>query len=180
MQLLGKIQRFFRCPSGFKWFDITDREQFVKDTFEYMNNYCFFGLDNADEIPASHKYAQKAVIKCPVDVEVYDKSGKLVYTINDGTELDETNNLGRFICRYDPKLGDYIKIIYLNDSNNYTLKTIGRDSGIVSIETAKTVSDSEVEAKKITGLPIEKNGIITVDLKKTNMKMIVTETTKKG
>ena len=149
----------------FKWFDITDREQFVKDTFKYMNDNCFFGLDNADKIPDAHKYAQKAVIKCPVDVEVFDKSGKLVYTINDGTELDETNNLGRFICRYDPKFGDYIKIVYLNDSNNYTLKTIGRDSGNVSIETAKTVSDSKVEAKKITGLPIEKNGIITVDLK---------------
>ena len=150
--------------AGFKWFDITDREQFVKDTFKYMNDNCFFGLDNADEIPEAHRFAQKAVIKCPVDVEVYDNSGILVYTVQDGSEQDVTNELGRFVCKYDPKLGEYIKIICLNDRDNYHLKTVGRDAGNVSIESAKAVSETEVETAKITGLPIEKNGVINVDL----------------
>ena len=146
---------------GFKWFDITDREQYVKDTFDYMNNYCFFGLDNVDEIPETHKFAQKAVIKCLVNVEIYDKSNKLITKISDGNQTDVTNAFGRFICQYDSKKGEYIKVIYLNDSKDYIFKIIGRDSGNVSIETAKMLSDTVVTAK-ITGLPIEENGVITI------------------
>lgn len=150
---------------GFKWFDITDREQFVKDTFNYMNNYCFFGLDNADEIPEAHKFAQKAVIKCPVDVEILDSNGRIVYTIIDGNEQDITNNIGRFICRYDPKLGDYIKIIYLQDDKSYTIKALGNDFGNVGVETSGITSDNKVYTSKITGLPIEETGIITINMK---------------
>ena len=151
--------------AGFKWFDITDREQFVKGTFDYMNNNCFFGLDNADKIPESHKFAQKAVIKCPVDVEILDSNGRIIYTIIDGNEQDFTNNVGRFICRYDPKLGDYIKIIYLQDDKYYTIKALGNDFGNVGVETSGITSDNRVYTSKITGLPIEETGIITINMK---------------
>ena len=150
---------------GFKYFDISDRKQYVKDTFKYMNENCFFGLDNADQIPESHKFAQKAVIKCPVDVRVCDYSGNVVYTIFDEKEMDDVNTLGRFICKYDPKLGEYIKIVCLNDSDKYKIETVGVDSGNVNIETAVVNSDDIVTTGKITGLPIEKNGIITLDVK---------------
>ena len=153
---------------GFKFFDITDRKKYVEDTFEYMNEYCFFGLENADQIPESHKFAQKAVIKCPVDVEIYDNSGKLVYTIFDGKEIDDTNTLGRFICKYDPKLGEYIKIVCFNNPNKYTIKSVGVDCGNVNIETAVVGTDNAVTASKVAGLPIEKNGIITLDIKTGN------------
>ena len=153
---------------GFKFFDITDRKKYVEDTFEYMNEYCFFGLENADQILESHKFAQKAVIKCPVDVEIYDNSGKLVYTIFDGKEIDDTNTLGRFICKYDPKLGEYIKIVCLNNPDKYTIKNVGVDCGNVNIETAVVGSDNAVTASKVAGLPIEKNGIITLDIKTGN------------
>ena len=149
---------------GFKFFDITDRKKYVEDTFKYMNEYCFFGLDNADQIPESHKFAQKAVIKCPVNVEIYNSSGKLVYTIFDGKEIDETNTLGRFICKYDAKLGEYIKIVCLNDPDKYTIKSVGVDSGNVNIETAVVDKNDKVTASKISGLPIEKNGIITLNV----------------
>lgn len=151
--------------AGFKWFDITDREQYIKDTFDYMNNNCFFGLDNADKIPEAHKFAQKAVIKCPVDVEILDGNGRIVYTIIDGNEQDFTNNIGRFICRYDPKLGDYIKIIYLQEDKSYTIRALGNDFGNVGIETSSITSDNKVYTSKITGLPIEETGIITLNMK---------------
>ena len=95
------------AKAGFKWFDIRDREQYVKNTFDHMNKNCFFGLDNAKDIPEAHKYAQKAVVKCPVDVEILDSKGKTVYTMLDGNEQDVSNSIGRFTCRYDPKLADY-------------------------------------------------------------------------
>ena len=149
---------------GFKFFDITDRKKYVEDTFEYMNEYCFFGLENADQIPESHKFAQKAIIKCPVNVEIYDDSGELVYKIFDSKEIDDTNTLGRFICKYDPKLGEYIKIICLNNPNRYTIKSIGVDSGNVSIETTVVNAENTVTSGKISGLPIDKNGIITLNV----------------
>ena len=152
----------------FKYFDVKDRKKYVEDTFKYMDEYCFFGLENADQIPESHKFAQKAVIKCPVDVEIYDNSGKLVYTIFDGKEIDDTNTFGRFICKYDPKFGEYIKIVCLNNPDKYMIKSVGVDYGNVNIETAVVGTDNAVTASKVTGLPIEKNGIITLDIKTGN------------
>lgn len=153
------------AKAGFKWFDISDREQYVKNIFDHMNKNCFFGLDNAKDIPEAHKYAQKAVVKCPVDVEILDSKGKTVYTMLDGNEQDVSNSIGRFICRYDPKLADYIKIIYLHDDKSYTIKALGNDFGTVGIETSRITSDNKVYTAKIAGLPIEETGIITLDMK---------------
>ena len=153
------------AKAGFKWFDISDREQYVKNTFDHMNKNCFFGLDNAKDIPEAHKYAQKAVVKCPVDVEILDSKGKTVYTMLDGNEQDVSNSIGRFTCRYDPKLADYIKIIYLHDDKSYTIKALGNDFGTVGIETSRITSDNKVSTAKIAGLPIEETGIITLDMK---------------
>ena len=148
----------------FDYFNISDREKYVKDSFDFMNDYCYFGLENAGEIPESHKFAQKAVIKCPVNVEIYDQSGSIIYTIYDGKEIDETNSIGRFISKYDAKNGEYIKIAYLNDNKKYKIKAVGVDSGNVDIATAVTDSTGKVVTAKCTGLAIENNGNITVDM----------------
>ena len=91
-----------------------------------------------------------------------------MYTVFDGKEIDQSNTLGRFFCKYDPRLGEYIKIVCLNNPYKYTIKSVGVDSGNVSIETAVVGTDNAVTSSKISGLPIEKSGIITLDVQTGN------------
>lgn len=140
-------------------------KRFAEDSFKYMEKYCRFDIDNAKD---SNIYpsAQKAIIKCPVNVEVYDGEN-LVYTIYDKREDDTTNEYGRFVCYYDAASDDWVKIAYLSDDKNYVIKTIGTDSGNVDIST--TVKDGDkANIYKITGLPIEENGSVSVDTSSLN------------
>jgi len=148
---------------GWNYFDIVDKRAFVQDTLDYMNNKCVFELENAQDIGTEHFYAQKAVIECPVNVEIYDSNGILIYTLYDGQICDESNEYGRFVCDYVPSIGEYVKAVYLNDDAEYEIKAVGVDAGNVNIKTAQNVSES-VETAQIVGLPILKDGVITTKI----------------
>ena len=147
------------------YFGIKDKKAFVQKEFDYLNNYCLFELKNKDGLDGTHFYAQKAVIKCPVDVEIYDRNGNLVYTVSDGKEMDETTDIGRFICYYDPVTADFKKVIYLNDADAYTIKTVGTDAGNVQIQMAEKQDDGTLTKRQISGIPVLKDGIIKIDLR---------------
>ncbi len=147
------------------YFGIKDKKAFVQKEFDYLNNYCLFELKNKDGLDGTHFYAQKAVIKCPVDVEIYDRNGNLVYTVSDGKEIDETTDIGRFICYYDPVTADFKKVIYLNEADAYTIKTVGTDAGNVQIQMAEKQDDGTLIKKQISGVPVLKDGIIKIDLR---------------
>lgn len=147
---------------GWNAFGIQDREAYVEKTFKYMNEHCVFALENADVVENGHRYPQKAVIQCPVNIEVYDQTGNLVYTLYDGKPIDETNDIGRFICSYRPSTGEYVKAIYLNDTSSYQLRIIGTDTGNVDISTAVEL-DGNLKTAQKTEIPITKDGTIILN-----------------
>ena len=150
--------------NGFNFFNIgktvDDKKAFIKDTLSYLNNNCYFGLENADQVGGTHFFAKKVVIECPVDLNVY-RGDTLIYTLYDGQECDETNEYGRFVCKYCPSSGDYKKAVYLNDSDGFTVQAVATKAGTVDI----TVASQEKEtAEKAAGIFLKSGGSIHLDV----------------
>lgn len=147
---------------NWNFFRIKDKEAFVRETMAYLNNHCVFAVKGFSDKGNEHYYPQKAIIKCPVDVEIYDENGTLLYTLYDKKEIDESTGDGRFLCKYDSALGEFVKVIYLNDDKQYRFLIKGVDVGNVTLETARNDGE-KVEIVQISGLPIESGGIITLN-----------------
>lgn len=140
-------------------FNYEGKRELVEHNINYLEQYCKFELPSGVEVPEYCQYSQKAVLKCPVDVEVTDSSGNTVAYIKDGEESDVTNTYGRFISQYKPYTKDYTKIIYLKDAEKYEYKIIGQGDGDVSLEMYG-------QNNMITGfsnIQIQKNDVIVVD-----------------
>ena len=146
--------------------NIADKEKFVQNTFDHMNERCRLMLwsEELDLELTGHHVAKKAAIKCPVDVEIYDPSGSLIYTIQDGVESDVTMQQGRFVCRYEPLTGDYTKVLYFFDDGDYQLKMIGTDAGEVSMGLASMTSGTEMTEWQANGIPVLKGGMIQLNI----------------
>lgn len=145
---------------NWNFFGIQDKEVFVRETIEYLNNHCVFAIKGFSDKGNEHYYSQKAIIKCPVDIEIYDENGTLLYKLYDKREVDETTGDGRFLCKYDSALGEFVKVIYLNDDKQYRFLIKGVDVGNVTLETARNDGE-KVKIAQISGLPIEVGGMIT-------------------
>lgn len=89
-----------------------------------------------------HIYETKKIIKCPVDVEVYDRPGNLILTMKDGEESDVTNDLGRFLVLYNAYTDDYMKIVCLNRKDSCDIKLIAKADGLVDYVESSSDSDT--------------------------------------
>ena len=140
-------------------FNYEGKRELVEHNINYLEQYCKFELPSGVEVPEYCQYSQKAVLKCPVDVEVTDSSGNTVAYIKDGEESDVTNTYGRFISQYKPYTKDYTKIIYLKDAEKYEYKIIGQGDGDVSLE----MYGQNNIITCFSNIQIQKNDVIVVD-----------------
>ena len=107
------------------------------------------------------KYSN-SVISCPVNVEVYDKSGNKVLTVYDGQE--SSGNVGDiyYNVMYHPLDQDYVKIINLPQDSGYTLKCIATDMGKVEYYVTDIGADGTAERKETDDIPISKGSTIEI------------------
>lgn len=73
----------------------------------------------------------KITIKCPVDVIVYDSTGKIVGRVIDNV-VDETINNSLLITVGGENSDE--KTVYIQDDEVYTIDLIGNDSGTMNVE----------------------------------------------
>lgn len=149
-------------------FNYEGKRELVGHNINYLEQYCKFELPSGVEVSEYCQYSQKAVLKCPVDVEVIDSSGNTVAYIKDGEESDITNTYGRFISQYKPYTKDYTKIIYLKDDEKYEYKIIGQEDGDVSLE----MHDQNDMITGFTNVQIQKNDVIIVDNQESDIYII--------
>ena len=156
--IVGILAKF----RDWNWFHIRDKKAYIQQVFDYMNNYCYFGLDNANQTIENHRAAQKAVIDCPVDVEVYNEKNELICIIPDGRESECIMDEGRFLCKYDPLKKEFVKAVYWENETKFTINAIGKDVGNVAIGLAKD-NEGVVKTYQKRGLPISSQSRIIFD-----------------
>ena len=156
------LLKILEAYTGWDSFGIKDQKAFVKERFEHLEEHCRFDIEGADEIKEAKYVAQKAIIKCPVNVEILDENGNVIYTLYDKKEEDTSVSAGRFICYYDAVTGEYIKVVYLNNADKYTIRVVGVDAGDVDIQFTK-LKDDAYEYYQSNGLPIQNKGIIILN-----------------
>lgn len=133
-------------------------DEIVSNNLEKLKD-CRFSLASNIQIPKSVQYASKSIIDCPVNVEVYNKDGELIATLEDGKASDVTNEYGRFAVVRDPYREEYAKVICLYDNNSVDLRMVAQNMGVVSYRKITTASSTEMCFDNIV---VEKNDQISV------------------
>ncbi len=144
-------------------FGYTDKKLVVDDTIKMLNERCQFVYDDEKELPESCQFAAKAVIKCPVNVMVYDEAGTEIAVLRDGVESDITNAYGRFAVVYNAYAGDYQKVLcFANADSDYRIRIQGTDAGFVTMEMASKQTDDTVYAFR--NIEMQKDGAIETSI----------------
>lgn len=89
-------------------------------------------------------------VACPVRVEVYDETGALVVTLQDGVESYYEDDFGVFSVYYDSQTEEYIKYMDIVD-DHYMFKIVGTGTGELSLG----IQDEEPDGT-IVGFAAEK------------------------
>ena len=138
VQELYKIDGF---ASYFTDFGHSETIEKINLILQKLEN-CRFTVDENIEIPKSVKYVSKAVIRCPVNVEIFAPNGDYITTLVDGVESDVTNEYGRFAVVYQVCSNDYAKVICFSNEGDYTIKLVGVDDGSVDFDFARSVGNN--------------------------------------
>ncbi len=138
-------------------FDYEAKKNLVDSNIKFLKEHCKFELPDKITVPEKFLFAQKAVISCPVDVEILDSDDRVIASIADGVISDITNDYGRFMCVYRPYFDDFAKIIYLNDNKIYKYRIIGKSEGEVSLQMCNETG----LIKGFTNISMDKNMIVT-------------------
>lgn len=105
-----------------------------KDKFEFSEKYV---------IPDSIMYMKKAIIKCPVNVNVYLPDGTLIGSLKDGIPTDFTNEYGRFAVVYLPYSDEYVKVICQSTNIDLRFEIQATAKGLVDFQIA-TAGNSQI------------------------------------
>lgn len=137
-------------------FDYNLKLAVVNDTLDRLEN-CRFRISQNYTVPQSVQYTKKAVIDCPVDVNVYTESGELVASLKDGVESDIVNKYGRFAVVCQSYSGEYAKVICqsTNDDLIYELNAVS--DGLVDYK----ASDGEI-IQRFDKVEVAENDVINI------------------
>ena len=94
-------------------------------------------------------------VACPVRVEVYDETGALVVTLQDGVESYYEDDFGVFSVSYDSQTEEYNKYMDVFD-DHYTFKIVGTGTGELSLGIQDEESDGTIvgfTAEKVAVTP---------------------------
>ena len=171
-----KFSKIKGIAAIFSDFGYSDKKAVVDNTIKLLEERCRFTFDGAKGIPESCQFATKAVVKCPVDVDIVASDGTVMASLTDGEESDETNSYGRFAVVYDHYSGDYYKVICLNQDDDFTLRAKGSNRGLVNIELAKA-DDEKQEVYAINNVPIEPEEVISTTVSQVTEENTITRYT---
>lgn len=119
--------------------------------------------------------ADYVTIKCPVDLEIYDSSDQFISKIKDGEESYNILNGCVLNVVYDELNDDYIKTISFRNDQDYNLRIIGNDSGVVSFSKRITQSSGDSKIFSRANIPVTKSTIANTTTNESDQKIIIKE-----
>ena len=112
---------------------------------------------------------------CPVDVEILNGNGEVVFTIEDGKETSGVvNDEVYYSCVYNPIDDDYVKIITIPENSEYSYRLNGNDIGAVNCSVMTTTTDGGVQISEVNNIPVEKGTVIDVPHPTENEQIVCT------
>lgn len=110
----------------------------IKTDVENIDEFCETLYTVYDKLTYNVDDEYKVVIKCPVDVYVYDGSGNIVgRVVNNQVDHSIANAL---LISIGGENNDE-KTIYIQDNDDYSVKLVGSDSGSMEVEVAQLSGD---------------------------------------
>lgn len=97
------------------------------------------------------KYSSRIDIQCPVEVDIVDAEGNVVYTIKDGEPGNFYTDYGNFYV-YEEEDGGYGKALDLVEG--YSVKIVGVGTGTMDISYRDVVNGELSEEKTVTDIPV--------------------------
>ena len=97
------------------------------------------------------KYDSRIKIACPVDVQVLDSDGNVVYTLKDGAVGNHYTDYGNFYV-YEEEGGGYGKVLDL--VQGYSAKVVGVDTGTMDITYQKVENGELSQAQTMSDIPV--------------------------
>lgn len=96
----------------------------------------------SSELFKSKNYTKRMIIACPVDIEIIDEDGKVVYTLKDAQPGSYYTEYGDLYV-YEEENGDCVKVLHLID--NYSIRIIGNDTGTMNVAVADVKVEDSVD-----------------------------------
>lgn len=142
-------------------------------TFASLNMFVIHKGNKETDITSMFKtvkYQSRIKVACPVNIEVLDAEGNVVFTLEDGAVGNHYTDYGNFYV-YEEEDGGYGKVMDLVEG--YSVRVVGVDDGTMEIEYHR-VEDGELSAAEtITGIPVTPDFVADVEENETgNMKII--------
>ena len=111
----------------------------------------------------SGKSVQCVMVRCPVELQIFDESDNLVMTLENGPEQMIHNEIGQFYIVPEEDGDDYIKMAYLY-GDGYTAKAVGLDAGEMDVEVAAADKNGDLICYSISNLPVSGSSVSVIPL----------------
>ena len=147
-------------------------QKMMKSSYSKRSKYYTYSMQALDTLEAQNqaiftsdmmKKIMSISISCPVDVEVYNKNGKLLLTVKDGKESGGYKNGIYYYVQYHPLDKDYTKTICYPENSGYTLKYVGKSSGRVDSNIMEIKEDGSAKNSFVDNISINKGSLILVN-----------------
>ena len=147
-------------------------QKMMKSSYSKRSKYYTYSMQALDTLEAQNqaiftsdmmKKIMSISVSCPVDVEVYNKNGKLLLTVKDGKESGGYKNGIYYYVQYHPLDKDYTKTICYPENSGYTLKYVGKSSGRVDSNIMEIKEDGSAKNSFVDNISINKGSLILVN-----------------
>lgn len=148
------IVRIYKENRSFNWIAV-DKFTVYKEIGNYIcDEY------NITSLFKKKVYGKRLRIACPVNVEILDIQGNVVYTLEDGVPGSYYTEYGNFYV-FEEENGEYGKVLDLVEG--YSARVVGVAEGTMEASCWEVVDGVLSEEKKVSDIPVTENYVARID-----------------
>lgn len=120
-------------------------------------------LFEPDKEYAKYQFAT-GTFSCPVNIEIYNENDERIITLEDGKEVSGQKDGVNYEVYYNPETKEYDKLISIDNFQNYYVKIIGLDKGVVNSSVDTIGANGVLKSYRFNDVPVEKGTVVTTSI----------------